>query len=409
MEQDICDDAARSNQVAIEFDEPFDAFNNPAVECRSEFSTPSGEDGETLSEAAEEEFLQRYEELNKAVTEPFQPLSELGTSVYGETVTFSDRNIIVFCCVFGPEYMQMIASSVLCLAPTIVQTCVLREDLPVSLHVLTWFFLLITLATLVWTSVVDPGIVPKRMSTLEPVPPRIKFFANEKETTGLRYCPTCDIYRGPRTHHCGICGNCVDQFDHHCPWTGTCIGAKNYHAFLCFLHALHLLAGMIIISSTVATVDRSRKFNVGVTDALKDLYYIPVVLICFILLSGVSITGLVLFHWYLLIRNLTTAEFLKSVYAGDDDNPWNLGVWKNISAKWLGWVDKKTFSDNYRCYVVREVVRREVELLSRERDEELRLRREQRRAREMRDSCCEEPRPTEDRPTFADDGTDLYI
>jgi hypothetical protein len=392
---------------AVELDEPFDAFNNPAtgLDCSSEYSERSGED-EALSDAAEDDFLRRYEALNRSVCEPYTELSASAEQIYGETMKFSEHNIVLGAVVLGPEYKQMICTVVLCCAPVITQTVVFSSDLTIALHVLTWVSLVGTIGTLLWTSVSDPCVAAKRIASLDPAPPRIRLFVNEKETVGLRYCSTCDIYRGPRTHHCGVCGNCVDQFDHHCPWTGTCIGAKNYHKFLYFLHFLHLLASLIVISSTEVTASVSRSHNIGVGAALRELHYIPVVLIGFVLLSGVSVTGLLFFHWYLLIRNLTTAEFLKSAYNSDEENPWDLGAVHNISAKFFGWVDSRTFSTNFRCYTVREVVRREMDLLAREREEELRIQRERRRA-----TTVDEVRLSShcDRPTFADDGTELYI
>lgn len=381
-------DGTAQQHTAVEFDEPFDAFNNPAagIDCPSEYSDRSGrdddeggdDDDDILSEAVEDDFLRRYESLNRSLSEPYMELPPSALTIYGETTTFSEKNIILWMFVIGPEFMQMIATIVLCTAPVIVQTVIYTSELTTSLHILTWMSLAATIASLMWTSLSDPCVAPKRMTTLEPAPPRIRLFVNDKETVGLRYCPTCDIYRGPRTHHCGVCGNCVDQFDHHCPWTGTCIGAKNYHRFLCFLHAIHLLASFIVISSTEVTVSVSRSRNIGIVDALGEVHYVPIVLIGFILLSGVSVTGLLFFHWYLLIRNLTTAEFLKSAYASDGDNPWDLGILHNIFAKFTGWVDKRTYSGNFCCYVVREVVRREMDMLAREREEEIKIQRERR-------------------------------
>lgn len=127
-------------EVAIELDEPFEAFNNPAsnLDCASEYSNRSGSEGDALSDAVEDEFLRRYEHLNSCLSEPYLPLSQSGELIYGETSTFSEYNIVIWKFVLGPQYKQMVASVFLCVAPVIVQTAAFAGNLTVSLHVLTW-------------------------------------------------------------------------------------------------------------------------------------------------------------------------------------------------------------------------------------------------------------------------------
>lgn len=395
-----------SNEIAIEIGDgevgtdDFELHNTPACQNGDEIE---------LDASQEEDFLRRYEELTRLITEPFVELSNRGEAFYGETTTFSEA-MKVRCSgkfVFGPQYVQMIGAFILKSAPVVVLSAVFRDDLPVLLHVLTWASWFLTSVLLFLTSSNDPGIVPKRMSTLQPAPPRVRLFVNDKETE-VRYCTTCDIYRGPRTHHCWICGNCVDQYDHHCPWTGTCIGAKNYHMFLGYLHTLHVLILFVFIDSTVAPVNRSVAKNIGMLHALGELYYIPLVLMAFVFLAGVSVTGLMLFHWFLLSRNLTTAEYLKSTFVDLSQNPWDIGTLANICAKWTGWVDPKTYSRNYRCFVVRELVKREVELLSQERDEELRLHGLRQQEHVNRNSV-NSATPVQGDAIFAQTATGLYI
>ena len=32
----------------------------------------------------------------------------------------------------------------------------------------------------------------------------------------LQYCPLCEGYKAPRSHHCARCNRCVLKMDHHC-------------------------------------------------------------------------------------------------------------------------------------------------------------------------------------------------
>ena len=321
-----------------------------------------------IEEDGNDVFMQRVQQLQSLLSDIGEPLCPRAALLYGPTERFSTHNILfpTLGFVFGPQLWQMGVSIVLFTVPTILVT-VSGENAGIGLLVMTWLAWVATTVSLVTTGSRDPGIIPKRVESLDPAPSKVSVVVHQR-TLPLRYCVSCEVYRGPRTHHCGICGNCVDQFDHHCPWTGTCIGARNYHWFLYFLHSLHLLAILLVACSAVATLHRSNSAGVSIPDALKDLYYFPIVVMAIIFLSGISVTGLLLFHWHLLIRNLTTAEFLKSTYLTEKDNPWDLGsALSNAWAKWTGWVDDYSRHWNYQCLVVREVVSRQRRLLLEER------------------------------------------
>ena len=104
------------------------------------------------------------------------------------------------------------------------------------------------------TALADPGIIPSRLWNLKEfaMPERYTEVSqvNEKRKRAfflqvqnvhqpniykLKFCPTCQIFMPPRSHHCGNCNNCVSMFDHHCFWLGTCIGQRNYKDFYILL------------------------------------------------------------------------------------------------------------------------------------------------------------------------------
>lgn len=353
---------------------PLHGDDHEEMEMRERDAEEEGRGEESYEDDTREEedvFLRRIQDLQRLVTDYGEPLPPRAAVLYGPTERFSTRNIVVhqFEWVFGPQVWQMVASIGLYSIPTLLMS-IIGASVGAGLLIVTWLAWLLTTICLVRTGSRDPGIIPKRMEQLDPPPSKVNVQIESRQMV-LRYCVSCDVYRGPRTHHCGICGNCVDQFDHHCPWTGTCIGAGNYHWFLCFLHALHLLAALLVTDSTVAVLRRSDEDRISVPDALLELYYFPIVVFIIVFLGGLTVTGLLLFHWFLLTKNLTTAEFLKSVYGNPvKDNPWDLGGWMlNTKAKWMGWVDQRTRHWNYQCLVVREVVARQRRILLQERQE----------------------------------------
>lgn len=72
-----------------------------------------------------------------------------------------------------------------------------------------------TLAALLRTAFMDPGILPRARASAGSGPPVRRVLMNG-EPVCLKYCRTCRLWRPPRCVHCARCNNCVDSFDHHC-------------------------------------------------------------------------------------------------------------------------------------------------------------------------------------------------
>ena len=52
---------------------------------------------------------------------------------------------------------------------------------------------------------------------------------------GWVFCPFCQYYAPPRSHHCPTCRRCVLRRDHHCYFAGKCVGYYNHRYFIGFL------------------------------------------------------------------------------------------------------------------------------------------------------------------------------
>ena len=155
-----------------------------------------------------------------------------------------------------------------------------------------------------------------------------------------KICSTCNIIRPLRTSHCGICDNCVLKLDHHCPWIGTCVGKRNYHYFFFFLIFLNLTQIFVGIFSVVYIATKIA-FDVKYYEKNK-LYsgkeikisfgnvVVAIWLICYVSLSMIFTTGLLIFHIKIIKYDKTTREELKKLFLNPFKNPYQRSVKENL-------------------------------------------------------------------------------
>uniref|UniRef100_A0AAV2K5Z0 Palmitoyltransferase n=1 Tax=Knipowitschia caucasica TaxID=637954 RepID=A0AAV2K5Z0_KNICA len=184
------------------------------------------------------------------------------------------------------------------------------------------------LITLLQTTLSDPGIMPRATpdeaadiekqidesgSTSHQSPPRTREVVINGQLVKLKYCPTCKMFRPPRTSHCRVCDNCVERFDHHCPWVGNCVGKRNYRFFYSFIVFLSFHTAFIFGCVTTHLALRAQGGK-GLVFALQESPGSAVELVvCFF--SVWSIVGLSGFHTYLVASNRTTNEDIKGSWS----------------------------------------------------------------------------------------------
>lgn len=209
----------------------------------------------------------------------------------------------------GVHYKQLVTSSLLLVATWLVFFVFILPEYG------AWYFDVVAIClcvggfvALIYSSFLDPGIIPRRMATGLPdsVPSDVR--------DQLNYCITCHIVRPPRTKHCKHCNNCVLAFDHHCPWTGNCVGARNYRAFMAFIILITLSASFVCTLSILHVLTRT--LNIGpeeLTDAVNipGSQFVSPALSLWTAMITMLVGALLGFHAYLLGKGQTTNEYLR--------------------------------------------------------------------------------------------------
>ncbi|CAG0882091.1 unnamed protein product [Cyprideis torosa] len=170
----------------------------------------------------------------------------------------------------------------------------LARRLSLAIPITGGVMFLYVLSTLLRTSFMDPGIIPR---------------AKPDEAKDLE-------------KQFGL-----ERFDHHCPWVGNCVGKRNYRFFYMFISSLAFYCVFVFVCTVthiaLLVYDKEQKF----IDAVKESpTSILVAAICF--LSVWSILGLTGFHTYLVLGNQTTNEDIKGSFVsrrasnGQPHNPY---------------------------------------------------------------------------------------
>ena len=198
--------------------------------------------------------------------------------------------------------------------------------IPLSIFMfLTGYYMLLTYIT-------EPGIIPKNHPNFQG---EIKNSEGDEKNWTIpriyteRNCSTCNINRPPGASHCGICNNCVLEFDHHCVFVSNCVGKRNHKYFYLFslfgsLSSIILIILIIIVIKHVFITKSDETLSFMIKEN-KTLFITSVVLAilgifyslcnprysCNAYLFGSSGIGLFIYLWH---KHVPTTDTTPSYY-----------------------------------------------------------------------------------------------
>ncbi|KAK7693746.1 hypothetical protein QCA50_003318 [Cerrena zonata] len=209
------------------------------------------------------------------------------------------------------------------------------------------YMCLLTISSMCATAFRDPGILPR---DLDPDPPYAAPNGSQESlraplprdlrvragTVRVKYCPTCRTYRPPRSSHCKMCDNCVDNCDHHCQWVNNCIGRRNYTTFFTFLFSGVLTLVLVICTTAIHLWLLTRhRYGLSFKQALGTSQGIgSAVAFMMSILVIWPVSALLAYHLRLLLLNVTTIEQIrnqahKTLNSGPaPPNPFSHGNWR---------------------------------------------------------------------------------
>lgn len=197
----------------------------------------------------------------------------------------------------------------------------------------------VILVSFLLASFVNPGIVPRNPSMPKELErnldlggqPPARYLQINGITVKQKFCPTCLIFRPPRSKHCSFCNNCVLRFDHHCTWLGNCVGLYNYRYFVCLIYSatIFLVECIYVVFCVFSNIAEDRFGpSADFVDRLVTIWEEPwlVAFLFYCVFLFLAVLLLSIYHTVISLQNLTTNEHVKNYYR---DNPFDFGGVRN--------------------------------------------------------------------------------
>ncbi|XP_068614331.1 palmitoyltransferase ZDHHC11 [Brachionichthys hirsutus] len=148
------------------------------------------------------------------------------------------------------------------------------------------------------------------------------------------HCYLCDVMVGPKVKHCGVCNKCVEDFDHHCKWLNNCVGGRNYWFFFVALSSATLAALLLLVvilfiiiqhyldpsslrtAPQFGSVQRNGTWLAflpvaPIKTSSAGLLILAFITVVMSLIALLLLGPLLLFHFYLFFKGISTIDYIK--------------------------------------------------------------------------------------------------
>ena len=277
---------------------------------------------------------------------------------YGENIIWCKEK-----CISGKKFYFMIFGLFSYTIPLVAMLVIifLTKKSSSFLFTIIWMFILFSIEVFATfrAGCTDPGILPKQyIINGEPKKNSPIKRVIRGHIYDIKYCPTCDIFRPPRSSHCFKCDNCVQQFDHHCDWLGNDIGKRNYKffyllVFCLFIEDLYQIGFCIYFLLNHLIKEKNDYDDKTIKLIVTSLSIIMLYDLLFLLFF---LGKLFFLHTYLCSSNLSYYEYFKKKLKKYPVNPYNISFFYNFNHIFCKRARKSIFLDKPYNNLEEEVI-----------------------------------------------------
>ena len=89
-----------------------------------------------------------------------------------------------------------------------------------------------------------------------------RFVVQKGVLINYKVCKACLIIQPLKSHHCGKCDNCIENYEFHCKLSGSCVGKRNFKNlffFIFFSLVVCIIIFVLLVNEIVVKIEIKKK------------------------------------------------------------------------------------------------------------------------------------------------------